>query len=132
MQARPDKILIIDDSQAVRLSVRAALVDAGFAVIEAGDGEEGRKTIREHDDLGLVLCDVNMPRMDGLSMLELVKSDPQHASLPILMLTTEGEPSMVRRARDAGARGWIVKPFEAEALVTAVRRVIAVSSPPSR
>jgi len=120
-------ILIIDDSQAIRLAVREVLGQAGFTICEAADGEEGRRVIEERDDISLVLCDVNMPRMDGLSMLEMVKADPRNAELPILMLTTEGEPGMVRRARDAGARGWIVKPFQPELLLTAVRR-LAVSA----
>lgn len=121
------KVLIVDDSQAVRTSVREALTQAGFDVVEAVDGEEGRRLIRDISDLALVLCDVNMPRMDGLSMLELVKSDPIHAHLPVLMLTTEGEPALVRRARDAGAKGWIVKPFQPDLLVNAVRRVASAS-----
>ena len=120
--------MIIDDSQAVRLTVREVLGEAGFPVCEASDGEEGRQAIRAHEDIGLVLCDVNMPRMDGLSMLELVKADPAYADLPILMLTTEGEPSMVRRARDAGARGRIVKPFQPDALLAAIRRLALVGA----
>lgn len=123
-----DKILIIDDSQAVRMSVGSALTAAGYLVIEAADGEDGRDRIREHDDLALVLCDVNMPRMDGLSMLELVKSEPRFADLPILMLTAEGEPDLVRRARDHGARGWIVKPLQEGLLLSTVRRLARVST----
>lgn len=116
-------ILIIDDSQAIRLAVRSALSPAGFAIIEAGDGEQGREVIASRSDISLVLCDVNMPRLNGLSMVELIKADPHHAELPVVMLTTEGEPAMVRRARAAGARGWIVKPFKDDVLVATVRRL---------
>lgn len=119
-----DKILIIDDSQAVRMAVGSALREAGYLVIEAADGEEGRTRIHENADLVMVLCDVNMPRMDGLSMLELVKADPRYAELPILMLTAEGEPELVRRARDHGARGWIVKPLQEGLLLSTVRRLL--------
>lgn len=126
---RRPTILIIDDSQAVRLTVSEVLTAAGFDVIEACDGEEGRQTISDRDDLGLILCDVNMPRMDGLSMLELVKTDPSKATLPVLMLTTEGDPGMVRRARNAGARGWIVKPFDRDLLVATVQRLTAIDLP---
>lgn len=117
------KVLIVDDSQTVRDSVREVLTSVGITVIEAADGEEGRQLINHTHDLSLVLCDVNMPQMDGLSMLEKIKSDPEHAGLPILMLTTDGDPDLVRRARDAGASGWIVKPFQAHLLLAAVRRV---------
>lgn len=122
-----EKILIIDDSHSVRMAVGATLSGAGFDVLEASDGEEGRARIRDTDDLALVICDVNMPRMDGLSMLELVKAEPRFADLPILMLTAEGEPDLVRRARDHGARGWIVKPVQEVLLLHTVRRLIRAS-----
>ncbi|NOY26405.1 MAG: response regulator [Oligoflexia bacterium] len=117
------RILIIDDSKAIRLAVRSTLSRAGFDVIEARDGEQGREIITSQSDISLVLCDVNMPRLNGLSMVELIKADPSHAELPVVMLTTEGEPAMVRRARAAGARGWIVKPFKDDVLVATVRRL---------
>ncbi len=117
------KVLIVDDSQTVRDSVREVLTAVGICVIEAADGEEGRQLIDLTPDISVVLCDVNMPQMDGLSMLEQVKRHPEHAGLPILMLTTDGDPALVRRARDAGASGWIVKPFQDHLLLAAVRRV---------
>ena len=117
------KILIIDDSLSIRRTVAAALAARGYEVIEAVDGEDGRLKIAEHADLAAVVCDVNMPRLDGLSMMERVLADPVSSKLPFLMLTTEGEPAMVQRARTAGARGWIVKPFHPDLLVAAVRRV---------
>ena len=71
----------------------------------------------------MVLCDVNMPRMGGLEMLELVSAKGMLGALPIVMLTTEGQPALVQRAKAAGAKGWIVKPFKPELLVATIRKL---------
>ena len=100
-----------------------ALRGAGFEIIEALDGKAGADTIDARTDISLVLCDVNMPRMNGMEMLAQVKAEPRNAKLPILMLTTEGQPALMRRAKEAGATGWIVKPFNPAQLVAAVQRL---------
>lgn len=117
------KILIVDDSASVRSQIREVLVSAGFQTIEAADGVEGLQTIVGRDDLAGVVCDVNMPRMGGLQMLEFVKAKGRLAGLPVVMLTTEGQASLVQQAKAAGARGWVVKPFKPEALISAVLKV---------
>jgi two-component system chemotaxis response regulator CheY len=117
------KILVVDDSASVRQQVGLALTQAGYAVIEAGDGLEGLSML-ERGGVAMVICDVNMPRMNGLEMVEAIKRDPKHASLPIVVLTTEGHPALVERAKKAGAKGWIVKPFKAELMVSAVSRLV--------
>jgi two-component system chemotaxis response regulator CheY len=100
-----------------------ALKQAGFDVVEASDGEEGLAAIKSGKDIAMAICDVNMPRMNGLEMLEaLVRLGAQ---LPVLMLTTEGQPQLVERAKKSGAKGWIVKPFKAELLVAAVKKMTA-------
>lgn len=119
------KILIIDDSSTVRQQVRVALATAGFEVIEAADGVEAADIIAERKDVDAVLCDVNMPRMGGLEMLELVQAKGQLNGVPVVMLTTEGQPALVQRAKQAGARGWIVKPFKPEQLVATMRKLTA-------
>jgi two-component system chemotaxis response regulator CheY len=111
------KILIVDDSATVRQHVRTALSGTNFEVIEAADGVEGLETIGSRNDLAVVVCDVNMPRMGGLEMIELLSAKGKLAGLPVVMLTTEGQPALVKRAKAAGARGWIVKPFKPELLV---------------
>jgi two-component system chemotaxis response regulator CheY len=116
-------ILVIDDSSTVRQQVSIALRQAGFSILEAADGREGLATITATPGLAMVVCDVNMPNMNGLDMVEQVKSRPEHKALPILMLTTEGQPSMIKRARQAGAVGWIVKPFDASQLVQTARHL---------
>jgi two-component system chemotaxis response regulator CheY len=116
------KILVIDDSETIRQQVRQALAATGYEIIEAVDGIDGLEKLRALTDLDIALCDVNMPRMNGLDMIaEVQRTGPK---IPILMLTTEGQPSLIRRAREAGAKGWIVKPFKPELLVAAVTKLI--------
>jgi two-component system chemotaxis response regulator CheY len=118
----PGTILLIDDSETVRQQVRRTLVGAGYAVLEACDGADGLEKIRRRADLFLALCDINMPRMSGLEMLEQLHRDG--STLPVVMLTTEGQPLLIRRAKEAGAKGWIVKPVKPEPLLAAVTRVL--------
>jgi two-component system chemotaxis response regulator CheY len=115
------KVLVVDDSETVRLQVRNALEPAGYDIVEAFDGLDGLEKIRSSFDLSLVLCDVNMPRMTGLDMIAQIKVEG--LTTPILMLTSEGQPSLVRRARESGAKGWIVKPFKIHLLLAAVNKL---------
>lgn len=117
------KVLVVDDSSTVRQLIRAALVPAGFVVLEATDGVDGTEKVRGDCEIALILCDVNMPRMNGLEMVEAVRKKPAAASVPIIMLTTEGDPTLVARAKAAGAKGWIVKPFKPELLVAAAKKL---------
>lgn len=117
------KILVVDDSLTVRQQVSLALTSAGFHVVEAADGLDGLEKVAGHPDLAMVLCDVNMPRMTGIEMLEELRRRADRPALPVLMLTTEAAPPLVDRAKKAGAKGWIVKPFKPELLVAAVNRL---------
>jgi len=116
------RILIIDDSEAVRRQVAQTLGPAGYNVVEAIDGMEGLSVIKAAHP-ALVLCDLNMPRMGGMELLaELARTPP----LPLMvMLTTEAQPALIRRARELGAVGWIVKPFKADLLIAAVNKLTA-------
>lgn len=118
-------VLVVDDSRAVRQQVSMALQQAGFDTIEAGDGQEGLTALTCNRNIAMVVCDVNMPNMNGLEMVEAVKGKPENQTLPIVMLTTEGQPALIKRAKEAGAAGWIVKPFNAEQLVAAARKLTA-------
>lgn len=118
------KVMVVDDSRTMRQQVGIVLTGAGFEVIEAEDGIDGLEKVRQATDLAMVLCDVNMPRMDGLDMLATLKSEARFSELPFLMLTTEAQPALITRAKQAGAKGWIVKPFKPELLVAAVRRLV--------
>jgi two-component system, chemotaxis family, chemotaxis protein CheY len=119
------RILVVDDSATVRQQVKLALTQAGFEVVEAIDGQDGVTKITSSNDISAVICDVNMPRKSGIELLEEVKSKPQYNALPILMLTTEGQPALVKRAKAAGASGWVVKPFKANLLISAVEKLTA-------
>jgi two-component system chemotaxis response regulator CheY len=114
------RVLIIDDSEAVRRQVSQTLSPAGYDVVEASDGVEGLAAIKSIAP-SLVLCDLNMPRMGGMEMLaELSRVQP----VPVMvMLTTEAQPALIRRARELGAVGWIVKPFKADLLIAAVNKL---------
>lgn len=121
------KILVVDDSATVRQQVGLALSQAGFEIIEAADGQEGLSKISANPDLLMVISDVNMPNMNGLEMLEKLKANPQYSRLIVFMLTTEGQPELIDRAKKAGAKGWIVKPFKAELLVSAARKLASMA-----
>jgi two-component system chemotaxis response regulator CheY len=118
----PKKVLVVDDSWTVRQEVSVALQEAGFEVVLAVDGLDGVSKIEGTPDLAAVVADINMPRMNGLEMLTMVKRDQKNAALPIIVLTTEGQPELIRRAKSAGAKGWMVKPFKPELLVALVRK----------
>jgi two-component system chemotaxis response regulator CheY len=119
------KVLVVDDSPTIRQQIGRALGEAGFEVIEATDGVDGIDKITGDSAIGIVILDINMPRMNGLEMLEKVKAQTSNEGLPVIMLTSEGQKSLIERAKRAGAKGWIVKPFKADLLVGAVRKLIA-------
>ena len=117
------KILVIDDSPTVRQQVGLALTQAGFQVVEAVDGVDAIAKVDA--TIAMMVCDVNMPRMGGLELVEQIHGNAKLAGVPIVMLTTEGNPAHIQRAKQAGVKGWIIKPFKAELLVAAVQRLTA-------
>ncbi|KQN94123.1 Fis family transcriptional regulator [Sphingomonas sp. Leaf231] len=119
-------IMTVDDSPSMRMLLRAALTDLGYQVVEAEDGVHALETLAnfdEEDEPDLLITDINMPRMDGFGLIENVRADGRR-TLPILVLTTESSDEKKQRARQAGATGWIVKPFNPEKLAAAIRRVL--------
>lgn len=117
------KILIVDDSRTIRQQVSFTLTKGGFEVIEAEDGNDGIAKLKATPDIALIISDVNMPNMGGLEMVESIKADASYSALPIIMLTTEGGSDLVERAKKAGAKGWLVKPFKPEQLVAAATKL---------
>jgi two-component system chemotaxis response regulator CheY len=119
------KVIVIDDSQTIRDQVGTTLRQAGYDILEAVDGVDGEEAIQRAPDASLVICDVNMPKRNGLELLELLRKDDRFKALPVVMLTTEGQPQLIERARKSGAKGWLVKPFKADLLLAAVRKLTA-------
>jgi two-component system, chemotaxis family, chemotaxis protein CheY len=117
-------ILIIDDSVTVRQQLSAILSLTGYDVIEASDGQLGLAAAIAQPKLSLVLCDVNMPNMNGLEFLEKFRPKERTPPIPVVMLTTDGTPDAIARAKRAGACAWIVKPFQPERLIAAIRRIL--------
>lgn len=100
-----------------------ALDGAGYELIEAVDGQDGVAKLAINSDACLVICDVNMPKMSGLELLAEVRQDEKVAHIPFLMLTTEAQPELVQQAKEAGAKGWIIKPFKPDLLRATVRKL---------
>lgn len=117
------RILAVDDSPSMRDMVRIALSHAGFQVTQAADGAEALEIARK-DEFDLVLSDVNMPRMDGISLIRALRAEAAYKHTPILMLTTESSADRKREGKEAGATGWIVKPFDPAQLVATMQRVL--------
>jgi two-component system, chemotaxis family, chemotaxis protein CheY len=115
-------VLTVDDSRTMRDMLKYTLVEAGFRVTQAEDGIHGLEVLAG-DVPDVIVTDINMPRMDGFQFIEAVRGSGQFNAIPILVLTTEFDAEKKMRARNAGATGWIVKPFDPAKLVTAVRRV---------
>jgi two-component system chemotaxis response regulator CheY len=116
-------ILIVDDSLTVRQQVSMALQAAGYNVVEARNGREGVEVMRGGTQFAMAICDLNMPIVNGLEFLETIKGDAPGPPIPVVMLTTDYSPELIARAKRAGAKGWIVKPFQSDLLMSTVRRI---------
>lgn len=119
-------ILVIDDSLLVRKQVGNALRGLGYAVVEAVDGLDALEKLDANPHVQMMICDVNMPRMNGIEFLERLSA--RGSSVPIVMLTTEGEPELIQRAKALGAKGWLIKPFKPEFLEATVKKWVPLSA----
>jgi two-component system chemotaxis response regulator CheY len=118
-------ILTVDDSPTMRDMLKMALAEAGFNVLQAVDGVDGLEVLQASATPDVIVTDINMPKMDGFGLIEAVRKDSRYRKVPILVLTTESDAAKKMRAKEAGATGWIVKPFEPAKLIAAIRRVAA-------
>jgi two-component system, chemotaxis family, chemotaxis protein CheY len=116
-------IMVIDDSASLREVVGISLRTAGYEVIEACDGRDALGKLNDRK-VQLMICDVNMPVMDGISFVKEVKQLPRHRYVPIIMLTTESRESRKVEGQLAGAKAWVVKPFRPEQMLRAVAKLI--------
>jgi two-component system, chemotaxis family, chemotaxis protein CheY len=116
-------ILIIDDSTSLRQVVQIALAGAGYDVMEACDGQDALAKLTGQK-VHLMICDVNMPNMDGITFLKTIRTHPQYRFTPIIMLTTEAGEDKKREGQAAGARAWVLKPFKPDQLLLAVAKLV--------
>lgn len=119
------QILVVDDSAAIRNEVAAFLKSNNFSVETAVDGKDGLVKLKNDRAIKLVISDVNMPNMDGLTMAEKVRSELGNQTVNIIMLTTENDPNMKSRGKAAGIKGWIVKPFNGANALGAIQKLVA-------
>ena len=117
------RILAVDDSASMRQMVAFTLKGAGYEVEEAADGKQALDKAKQ-GKFNLVLSDVNMPVMDGISLIKELRALPQYKFTPILMLTTESTGDKKQEGKSAGATGWIVKPFSPDQLLATIKKVI--------
>ncbi len=121
------KILAVDDSGSLRQMLAFSLKSGGYQVIDAVDGVDGLAKARA-TQVDLVLTDQNMPNMDGLTLIKSLRGLPEYRAVPILMLTTESSAEMKSLGREAGANGWLVKPFDPNRLLEVVGKLIGPGS----
>jgi len=118
------QILVVDDSSTVRDEVAMFLQENGFKVSTAVDGKDGLLKLKADPQIRLVVADVNMPNMDGLTMVEKIRTELGNSQVHLVMLTTENSPHMKERGKAAGVKGWIVKPFKGAAVVETFKKLM--------
>lgn len=115
-------ILTVDDSASVRQLVKLTLQGAGFDVVEAQNGQDAMTKLTK--PIEMVITDLNMPIVDGIGLIRLLRAHPSCKYVPIVVLTTESQPAKKQEAKAAGATGWIIKPFQQDQLLAVVKRVL--------
>jgi two-component system chemotaxis response regulator CheY len=116
-------VMVIDDSATLRMVVSDTLKNSGYETIEANDGREALQKLtgqRVH----LIVCDVHMPNMDGITFVKELKEMPRYKFTPVLMLTTESQERKKQEGKDVGVKAWIIKPFKPEQILSAVEKLI--------
>jgi two-component system chemotaxis response regulator CheY len=115
--------MTVDDSASVRQMVSFTLRQAGYEVVEAVDGKDALSKL-DGNPVHMVITDLNMPNLDGIGLIKGVRSNTAYKFIPIIMLTTESQESKKLEGKQAGATGWIVKPFKPEQLISVTKRVL--------
>lgn len=116
-------IMTVDDSTSVRQMVSFTLKGAGYEVIEAVDGKDALSRL-EKNPVSMVITDLNMPNLDGIGLIKQIRANAAYRFMPIIMLTTESQESKKQEGKQAGATGWIIKPFKPEQLIAVVKKVL--------
>ncbi|MDF1535556.1 MAG: response regulator [bacterium] len=116
-------VMIVDDSATMRMMVVFTLQEAGYTMIEAVSGTDAFEKL-EKNDVDMIIADLHMPQMDGITLVKMIRSHKDYHLIPIVILTTEDRESIREQGREAGATGWMVKPFKPEQLVAITRKVL--------
>ena len=116
-------IMTVDDSASVRMMVNFTLSELGFEIVEAANGKDALEKL-EKKPVHMLITDINMPELDGISLVRKVRESSSHRFIPIIVLTTESQDEKKKEGKKAGATGWIVKPFKPEQLIAVVRKVL--------
>lgn len=117
------KIMVVDDSVSIRKVVAMVLGKAGHTVVESVDGSEALRKLSQ-ESVNLIICDVNMPNMDGITFLKKLRTDVHARFVPVVMLTTESQAKLREEGEQAGARAWMLKPFRPEQLLDVVTKIL--------
>ena len=117
------RILTIDDSRTIRDMLNLTLSEAGFEVLQAVDGQDGIDVLEKQDRIDVIITDINMPKMDGYGVIRHIRGQARYNGVPVLVLTTESEAEKRNVAKEAGATGWMVKPFNPERLIATINKV---------
>jgi two-component system, chemotaxis family, chemotaxis protein CheY len=116
--------MVVDDSASVRQMVCFTIKNCGYDVVEAKDGQDALAKMNGGNSVNMIITDLNMPNLDGIGLIRSVRRLPSHKFVPIIMLTTESQDSKKLEGKQAGATGWIIKPFKPEQLVAVVKKVL--------
>ncbi len=119
------KILLIDDFATIRLAVKKSLAGGDYEFIEATDGQKGLEIAEKNPDTHLVICDLNMPNLDGFGFVEKFRKLPGREKTPVFLLTTESSPEAKTKAKALGVTGWMIKPFNPESMLAAVKKALS-------
>ena len=119
------KILLVDDSESVRNPLRRELEAAGFAVVEAEDGVKGLEALEANQDTNIVISDVNMPEMDGITMCTRISEIEAYKNIHLFVLTTEFDPELKAKGKAAGVKLWVTKPVKSQKLIGVIKKVMA-------
>lgn len=116
-------ILVLDDSASMRQMIKTALMDKGHVIVGAANGVQGLKFVKS-TPFDLVITDLNMPEMDGLTFIRELRKSPDHRGMPVLFVSTESNEAFKQQAKAAGATGWVTKPFSSDQLCRVVEKVL--------
>ncbi|HOJ49226.1 MAG TPA: response regulator [Spirochaetota bacterium] len=118
------RVLVIDDSNVIKANTESIITKNGFEFEHAFDGKEAINILKAGFEPNIIICDINMPNMDGLEFLEWVKNEDNFKFIPVVMLTTETEIQLMQKAKKLGASGWIIKPFDEDTLIEVIKKFI--------